>query len=428
MIQFAFQNWNSEYEWWTPNTVPADFIINGEKKLPVTHGTQWFRTEEVFGDLRDKLEAFNYPANKDDFLYGFNGNVRYSHLPTVIGEKYIFPIMIRDTDYFNNHKDIGFDLIHDQVFADVKMGTAKIVLIFPLEGTSASLSFENDYKILNEWCIKHKLTKDQVYYIHGNFKGKELTAGYNFTTMTVNTFVCWVPVLLDQPIEYQPSGKFFLSYNRRPRPHRTLLMCELIKRNLIDKGLISYWGDNLKNSVGRVIKYGRPDLEPQALKLDQLIPLEIDKNLGEFNPAWDLIAEHYQQTFLSIVPETLFDAGTIFFSEKTWKTIAAGHPFILISSPGMLKELRRQGYYTFGSFWDESYDCVQDLNQRIRMALNEVVRISRLPPEELLYMREKIKPILQHNQQLFNQRHLTLCKPHPDKQLYQLVLEIWNSF
>jgi hypothetical protein len=140
-IQFAFQNWNAEYNWWTPNTVPADFVVNGEKQLPATHGIQWFNTGEVFGDLRDKREALHYPADKSDFLYNFNGNVRYSHLPTLVGEKYIFPICIRDTDYFNNHKDIGFDLIHDQVFADVKMGRAKIVLMFPLEGTSASLSF-----------------------------------------------------------------------------------------------------------------------------------------------------------------------------------------------------------------------------------------------------------------------------------------------
>jgi len=432
MIQFAFQNWSTEHDWWIPNTISPDMLVDGVKALPPTHSFQWFEIPEVFHDQifgahRDELEAFNYPAKRDEFLYS-NDNVRYSLLSTLDDKKYIYPICIRNTSYFNDYKNIGFDLIDPKVFADVKAGRAKIVLLFPLEGTSGSLSFENDYEILNGWCIKHGLKRNQVYYIHGNCKGPISSVNFNFTPIVSESFICWVPQLLDQPIAYRPSDKFFLSYNRRPRPHRVILLCEIIKRNLVSKGLISYWGDDIRDSVSRVIKHGRPDLEPQALNLDKLIPLEIDKNLGQHNPAWDLIPEHYQQTFLSVLPETLFDVGTIFFSEKTWKTIVAGHPFIMIGSPGMLKELRNQGYYTFGSFWDESYDNEPDLGKRIQMAMDECYRLSFLSDEKLMYLREQMLPILIHNQQLFNERHRKKCLPSVEQGLFTLVEQIWNLF
>ena len=108
-IQFAFQNWNVEYGWWAPNTVPADFVVNGVKQLPSTHDIQWFDVG-VFSSVEDqRIKAFSYPVVKNDFLYNWPG-VWYTHLPDIVGEKkYIFPVCIRDTYYFKNQKATGFD-------------------------------------------------------------------------------------------------------------------------------------------------------------------------------------------------------------------------------------------------------------------------------------------------------------------------------
>lgn len=427
-IQFGFQNWNTEYKWWAPNTVPADFVVGGEKRLPATHGEQWFDIG-VFKDWAvSKLEAFNYPVYKSDFLYN-HGNVVYSHLPSLEGKKYIFPILIRDTQYFVHHKDLGFDSVDDRVFEDVRAGRCKIVLLFPLEGTSGDNQFEHDFNILNNWCIKRGLRKDQVYYVHGNHRGVELTDGMNFTYIPIDTFICWVPGTRYHTATFEPvdSHDLFLSYNRRPRPHRTVMMCELIRAKLLDRGLVSYYGNDTKDTVDRVKLYKRPGLEPEAKILNDMLPIEIDMDLGENNPAWNIVEEHYKRTFVSLVPETLYGNDTLFFSEKTWKTIAVGHPFMLVSSRGMLRKLREQGYYTYGTWWDEGYDVMKNLDDRIRHIVQELKRLSTFSREELINMRASMQPIIEHNQRLFNKRYHDRCV-HPDRQLYRIVENIWNSF
>jgi hypothetical protein len=429
-IQFGFQNWNIEYSWWAPNTVPADFNINGVKTLPSTHEIQWFDVGVFSGIESEKVKAFDYPAVKSDFLYNYGG-VWYTHLPDLVGQKkYIFPICIRDTYYFTNHKDIGFDLIDPRVMEDVHAGRAKIVLMFPLEGTSQDFTHENDFATLDSWCKKYNLNKDQVYYIHGNYKGVELAEGLSFTYIPINSFYCWVPYIPPTISEYNPvdDKSLFLSYNRRPRLHRTVLVCELIRNGLLDKGLVSYYGNNQKNSFDVLNIHGRPDLFPESQILDSLIPMELDMDLGANNPAWNIVPEHYNRTAISLVPETLYGQKTNFFSEKTWKTIAVGHPFMLISSPGMLAELRNEGYYTFGSFWDESYDTIPGLYDRIRAIVAELKRLSKQTPTQIRNMRERMRPVLEHNQQWFREQWVKRCQGHPDTQLYDIVKSIWDSF
>ena len=427
MIDLAFQHWNVKHEWWHPNCVPVDFIYNGEQKAPYTHGWQWFEMGTYYHP--DSTLPVEAPAIKNEFLYTHE-NICYTHLPELKGKKYIFPIMIRDTRFFYNNKEYGFDFIDPIVFEDVKANRARIVLMFPLEGTSGEENFKEDFAILNEWCVKYGLQRHHVYYIHGNHNGPELAKDFNFTTIPINHFLCWVPGLRGHTANWEPKDNhdLFLSYNRRPRPHRTLLMCELIRARLLDRGLVSYYGDNVKDSVDRVKKYNRPGLEPEAKILDSLIPMEIDMDLGANNPAWNIEDEHYKQAFCSVVPETLYDDNVVFFSEKTWKTIAVGHPFMLISSPGMLKELRNMGYYTYGSFWDEGYDVLKTVDGRTRHIVNELKRLSQLSRTELQNMRTAMQPIVEHNQRLFNEQWQDNCSQHEYRQLYRIVENIWKSF
>lgn len=427
MIEFAFQNWNVEYGWWCPNTIPADFTYDGVKHAPFSHGTQWFDLGTYYHP--DRVSALYAQPIRADFLY-HHGSVKYTHLPNLKDQKYIFPVMIRDTRYFYDNRNYGFDFIDPVVFEDVKANRARIVLMFPLEGTSGEINFKDDYNILHSWCVKHGLTRDQVYYIHGNFKGVELSRDFNFTVIPINHFLCWVPGLRQHTTVFNPVNDqdLFLSYNRRPRPHRTLLMCELIRAKVLNRGLVSYYGDNVKDSVNRVKLNERPGLTPEALILDSMIPLEIDMDLGLNNPAWNIVEEHYNRTFCSVVPETLYDSNVIFFSEKTWKTIAVGHPFMLLSSPGMLRELRKMGYYTYGAWWDEGYDVIRKLDDRIRHIVNELKRISLFSREELVNMRASMQPVVEHNQRLFNQQWADNCSGKDDRQLYRIIENIWNSF
>ena len=343
----------------------------------------------------------------NDILYLNNyKNVRYSNCTN---KKYLFPISLHseDKDYFTRNRDIGFTDIPD-IVEDVKKNLARIVILLPYEGYCGSVNSESaeDFQILDSWCIKFNLRKDHIYFIHGN----QLPQDLNFTYIPVNSFYTWLKTSISTVISYEPvdNQNLFLLYSRRSDGHRTTLVNSLLMNNLLNRGLISYIP--AKNDI---IK------EPLTLDIPDL------ENVKFVN---DIVFEHFSHTFISLVTETLWRAGTVFFTEKTWKPIVAGHPFIILGSPGMLTELKKQGYKTFGEFWDEEYDNELDLEKRVKMITNELLNLSKLSINELKGLRQAMYPILQHNQELFLQRRNSIYKRGTEEPLYIEIKKIWNSF
>lgn len=71
-------------------------------------------------------------------------------------------------------------------------------------------------------------------------------------------------------------------------------------------------------------------------------------------------------SLLYLVTETVATGRRHHLTEKTFKPIALGMPFVLVATAGSLKYLRSYGFRTFGHLWDESYDDVLDDNQRVQ--------------------------------------------------------------
>jgi len=94
----------------------------------------------------------------------------------------------------------------------------------------------------------------------------------------------------------------------------------------------------------------------------------------------------YADTQFSIVSETL--PFEVFLTEKTFKPIMYGHPFLVWTGPGHLKEVRKLGFETFDCVFDESYDNELDYHLRLQKLLKNV--------HEIEYTSELIKR-LQHN-------------------------------
>ena len=83
----------------------------------------------------------------------------------------------------------------------------------------------------------------------------------------------------------------------------------------------------------------------------------------------------YNSTYSSLVVETN-QAGPVFISEKTFKPVAFYHPFQVIAMPGILKELKSHGFETYSNLFDESYDCVEDFDQRLSIIINNLKAIT----------------------------------------------------
>lgn len=72
----------------------------------------------------------------------------------------------------------------------------------------------------------------------------------------------------------------------------------------------------------------------------------------------------YSQSSFILILETAFQTPKKHLTEKIFKAIVAGKPFILAAGKGNLQYLRNYGFKTFGDYIDESYDNEADDKKR----------------------------------------------------------------
>jgi hypothetical protein len=160
------------------------------------------------------------------------------------------------------------------------------------------------------------------------------------------------------------------------RGHRIFLMSEFINKNLLDRGLISL------NKVHHVSDEFIS--EENAQYIIENTPFIIDSKYDlNYNLACNISKSDYEKTFISVVTETIVNDNTLFLSEKIWKPIIVGHPFLVYGNVGTLKYLKSLGYKTFDKWVDESYDNELDKNKRGTMVVDELNKFSSLTIDEL---------------------------------------------
>ena len=123
-------------------------------------------------------------------------------------------------------------------------------------------------------------------------------------------------------------------------------------------------------------------------------------NFKNFNTETDQVKPSiWKSSFLHVVPETVVDR--IHLTEKIFKPIVLKQPFVLLNGAGSLEYLRSYGFKTFSDFWSEEYDTIDNLDQRLQSAANVVNYVGSCSLSELEQMRDKMKPILEHNYNWF---------------------------
>jgi hypothetical protein len=423
-IIFAFEHWNDQYQWYHPNTVPLDFEINGVKKLPATHEFMWFELDTIPDWETQDSKWFGNSARKNDML---SSSVTYKKLSDIpANSKYIFPVLCPATSYFRRHETVGFQYVGNRVIEDVRNGLAKIVFCCPNEGNSGTNTNSRDFDILDNWCRFFNFNKEQVYYIHGNLKGP--VNAENFTYVPIDSFPNWLPMVFDSPIKFVPVSEknLFLCYNRRPHRHRCNMVSALLKEKLFDRGLISF-GKDPRTDPTRVV-YQHLREESKILHKMSPITLDID-DLILNNPANFVVPGHHEQTFLSLVNETTTDPNTIFFSEKIYKPISIGQPFLLFSSWLSLRKLKDMGYQTFSDWWHEGYDDYPNEIDRMEAIIEQLKQLSNLSVADLEKMHNEMIPVLEHNQNVFYETKKKHKIPNSglSDPLYAKINDIWST-
>lgn len=429
---FAFQFWNNEFDWYTPNGHPEDWMINGKKTIPYSH--QEFYFEKNSEDIKLKGRQGDFLLNSKQIETKLLSNIP-------VNQKYILPIFIHRIDYFENNRLIGFKYLLPRVIDDVKNNLAKIVLFFPYEGNT-SIRCKKTYGdqitdgmlILDQWCKEFNFTKNQVYFIQANLLATQFNDRVSYyTSIGIDTFIDWIPENFVKKkvksLKFNPTDEkhLFLSYNRNLRTHRKLLLLKLLQYDLFDKGLISC-GENLHygNTIRDLDAYNSLDLAPYLQDLSKITPLTIDINLEKDNPAVQLTFEHYEKTFISVIAETHFESDILFRSEKIFKPLAIGHPFIVLSSPGFLKSLKDLGFRTFDKWIDESYDREENLLTRITKIIKELKKFSNMNKDELIKIRKEMETNTLFNIAYFHFLSMAEKKPH-DTTAIRTIRKIWKE-
>jgi hypothetical protein len=180
----------------------------------------------------------------------------------------------------------------------------------------------------------------------------------------------------------------FLFLNGRLRPHRKYLIDAFRSRGLLDRAL---W----TNLQSRVDMEWSSQLQTQKLEQIRLLPpeYEIDRAIPNltaaimdsgfakhqlFNNTWgdaEINPAPYIDTYFSVVTETIYDYPYTFRTEKIWKAMIMGHPFVAAANRGYYRDLHSAGFQTFGHLIDESFDLIDNPADRANRIVDTVADI-----------------------------------------------------
>jgi hypothetical protein len=214
------------------------------------------------------------------------------------------------------------------------------------------------------------------------------------------------PPIPEYDVDRVPE-KLFLTWNRRYRPHRTMLSLGLSKLDLIDRSYVSMCQHDPENRAIAFSSTVNPNImtylnlsNQDVAKFVSKLPLVLDgeTNVNQMCQDFDNAARnYYQNSLVSIVTETNFDLPELTLTEKSFKPAKEKHPFMIMGVTGCLKAIRDFGFKTFGEFWDESYDDIGDPYIRMNAILKVCDDISRWDEHKIRDFKTKVKPILDHN-------------------------------
>lgn len=108
-------------------------------------------------------------------------------------------------------------------------------------------------------------------------------------------------------------------------------------------------------------------------------------------------APFLHKSFVFVITETVGEYPYPYFSEKTWKSIITGCPFIMVNAQHSLVKLKEFGFKTFNHWWDESYDNKITVADRIETITKILSDLSNLSINELSAIRQQMSATIEHN-------------------------------
>jgi hypothetical protein len=158
-----------------------------------------------------------------------------------------------------------------------------------------------------------------------------------------------------------PKQNNFMSTVGNIRPERTYFVDQMIEKCSYENFILRYSGEDLGMPSNQfdVINFSKGKFDPYS----PITPMLEQHN---HTVGHSLPIKMYNTAYFNVVVETDIDYNNEFFmTEKTVKALITGIPFVIVSTPNFLKNLKSLGFLTYDNFWDESYDAEIDYKTRI---------------------------------------------------------------
>lgn len=110
------------------------------------------------------------------------------------------------------------------------------------------------------------------------------------------------------------------------------------------------------------------------------------------------VADFYKKIGVDIVAETAFDYPYPFITEKTYRSMIMLRPFIIVGPCCTLHFLKSIGFKTFSSIINESYDLVQQPEQRFIEVCESIRSFVTRPIQQIQKDLRSITDVLKYNQ------------------------------
>ena len=300
--------------------------------------------------------------------------------------------------FFNFSIDY-FELLPKHIANAVRNKQLKVLFYYHEGDNPANIKLHLDI-----CCQKNLLPTDCYHFVSGNTAAERLDQFHYFPD---HELLYWHRnrAISAEPIHLHKRRYNFTVLNRTHKWWRASVMADLWRHGILTN---SQWSYNQQIDCGDLPEDNPIEIDSiKNLRRDiaeffQECPHTCDSLTSDQHNDHHLhVPEHYNNSYCSIILETHFDAdgsGGAFLTEKTFKCLKHGHPFVIIGAPRSLDTLRKLGYRTFDHAIDNSYDWESNNTQRWNLARDAIKQIQRYDIHDWF---QSVYKDVQYNQQLF---------------------------
>ena len=276
---------------------------------------------------------------------------------------------------------------------------------------------------LEQLLQQHQLPQQLYFFISGNSAADALE---NFAYFADHELLYWRRNRTVAPVTVHTRKRTrdFTCLSRTHKWWRATAIADLRRNGLLDNSYWSYRTDIAltETCADNPIVAADLNIEYYLDKFLSAVPYTCDSlTAADHNDHAQVVEEHYTNSYCNIVLETLYDAdgsGGTFLSEKTFKPIKHGQPFVVVAPAGTLQVLRDLGYRTFDSAIDNRYDLETDNTRRWCAAFRAIAAIKS---GDLQQWFQLCQADVLHNQQLFAATKRSRLNNLYDKLLHKLA-------